>query len=107
MTEGWTGPLKRIDAFRYEIPQSYKPQMRTSGLSCVDDRMAEQLRLDQAAEQVANVATLPGIAGKSLAMPDIHWGYGFPIGGAVPLDPDRGGLVRPGGRGNRHKWGGR
>jgi len=98
MTEGWTGPLKRIDAFRYEIPQSYKPQMRTSGLIFVDDRMAEQLRHDQAAEQVANVATLPGIAGKSLAMPDIHWGYGFPIGGVAAFDVNEG-VISPGGIG--------
>jgi tRNA-splicing ligase RtcB len=51
-----------------------------------------------AVEQVANVASLPGIVGKALAMPDIHWGYGFPIGGVAAFDPDNGGIVSPGRR---------
>ena len=98
MTEGWTGPLEKIDAFRYEIPRSYKPQMRTSGLIFIDEPMVAQLRQDQAPEQVANVATMPGIVGKSMAMPDIHWGYGFPIGGVAAFDGDEG-MISPGGIG--------
>jgi tRNA-splicing ligase RtcB len=98
MAEGWGGPLKKIDAFRFEIPQSYKPQMRTSGLIFIDDTMVGQLRQDQAPEQVANVATMPGIVGRSMAMPDIHWGYGFPIGGVAAFDYD-GGVISPGGIG--------
>ncbi|HII40860.1 MAG TPA: RtcB family protein, partial [Thermoplasmata archaeon] len=76
MGTGWQGPLNRLDPFAWEIPQSYKAQMRTSGLIFIDEPMIAQLRQDQAAEQVVNVATMPGIIGRSMAMPDIHWGYG-------------------------------
>jgi tRNA-splicing ligase RtcB len=61
--------------------------------------MIEELRCDQAPEQVANVAFLPGIQVASLAMPDIHWGYGFPIGGVAATDPEEGGVISPGGVG--------
>ncbi len=98
MGAGWQGPLNRLDAFAYEIPQSYKPGMRTSGLIFIDEPMIAQLRQDQAAEQVANVAAMPGIVGRSLAMPDIHWGYGFPIGGVAAFDHDEG-VISPGGIG--------
>ncbi len=98
MGGGWQGPLNRIDAFTVEIPQTYKPGMRTSGLIFLDEPMVAQLRQDQAAEQVANVATMPGIVGRSLAMPDIHWGYGFPIGGVAAFDYDEG-VISPGGIG--------
>jgi tRNA-splicing ligase RtcB (3'-phosphate/5'-hydroxy nucleic acid ligase) len=98
MSDGWSGPLDRVDGYRYRIPRSYKPQMRTDGLIFIDDSMVSQLRQDQAAEQVANVATLPGIIGSSMAMPDIHWGYGFPIGGVAGFDVDEG-VVSPGGIG--------
>ena len=94
----WDGPLHRLDAFRYEIPQTYKPGMRTSGLIFIDEPMVAQLRQDRAAEQVANVATMPGILGRALAMPDIHWGYGFPIGGVAAFDYDAG-VISPGGIG--------
>jgi tRNA-splicing ligase RtcB len=98
MGEGWAGPLLKLDDFAYEIPKSYKPQMRTSGLIFIDEPMLSQLRQDQAAEQVVNVATMPGIVGRSLAMPDIHWGYGFPIGGVAAFDYDEG-VISPGGIG--------
>ena len=98
MGGGWQGPLNRLDPFTYEIPRSYKPQMRTSGLIFVDEPMIAQLRQDQAAEQVVNVATMPGIVGRSMAMPDIHWGYGFPIGGVAAFDHDEG-VISPGGIG--------
>jgi tRNA-splicing ligase RtcB len=98
MGENWRGPLNRLDAFAYEIPRSYKPAMRTSGVIFIDEPMIAQLRQDQAAEQVANVATMPGIVGRSLAMPDIHWGYGFPIGGVAAFDHDEG-VISPGGIG--------
>src|SRR5467141_2628152 len=98
MSVGWNGPLQKIDAFRYEIPRSYKPGMRTSGLIFIDEPMVAQLRQDQAAEQVANVATMPGIVGKAMAMPDIHWGYGFPIGGVAAFDHNEG-VFSPGGTG--------
>ncbi len=98
MGDGWRGPLDKIDAFRYEIPRSYKPAMRTSGVIFIDEPMVAQLRQDQAPEQVANVATMPGIVGKAMAMPDIHWGYGFPIGGVAAFDYDEG-VISPGGIG--------
>ena len=98
MPPAWTGPLKKLDAFRYEIPRSYKPEMRTSGLIFLHEGMIDQLRQDQAAEQVANVATMPGIVSYSMAMPDIHWGYGFPIGGVAAFDRDEG-VISPGGIG--------
>ncbi len=98
MGSGWQGPLNRLDEFAVEIPQSYKAGMRTSGIIFLDEPMIAQLRQDQAAEQVANVATMPGIVGRSLAMPDIHWGYGFPIGGVAAFDHDEG-VISPGGIG--------
>src|SRR6059036_3685250 len=98
MGEGWHGPLNKVDAFRYEIPRSYKPGMRTNGVVFIDETMVPQLRQDQAPEQVANVATMPGILGAAMAMPDIHWGYGFPIGGVAAFDYDEG-VISPGGIG--------
>ncbi len=94
----WTGPLKKIDEYRYEIPKDYKPGMRTSGVIYMDAKMLNIVTRDNALEQVANVATLPGIVGKSLAMPDIHWGYGFPIGGVAATDAEEG-VLSPGGVG--------
>ena len=94
----WEGTLKKIDDYRWEIPQSYKSGMRVPGLIYADERMLESIREDQAPEQVANVAFLPGIVGYSLAMPDIHWGYGFPIGG-VAATRVKDGVVSPGGVG--------
>jgi tRNA-splicing ligase RtcB len=90
--------LVRIDDFRWEIPRDYKPGMRVPGLVFADEAMIAQIREDQSLEQVANVAFLPGIVGRSLAMPDIHWGYGFPIGGVAATRVDDG-VVSPGGVG--------
>jgi tRNA-splicing ligase RtcB len=81
------------------IPRSYKPQMRVDGHIYCSRAMIDQLRGDQAPEQVANVACLPGIQVASLALPDIHWGYGFPIGGVCATDPDEEGVISPGGVG--------
>ncbi len=79
----WAGKLNKIDDYRWEIPQSYKPGMAVPGLIYADEALLELMREEQTPEQVANVAFLPGIVGHSLAMPDIHWGYGFPIGGVA------------------------
>jgi len=73
--------------------------MRVDGLIYADDTLMQAIRQDQSPEQVANVACLPGIIGHSLAMPDIHWGYGFCIGGVAATDPDQGGVISPGGVG--------
>ena len=99
----WNGPLKKIDDYRFEIPQSYKGEynnlkMQTSAVIYVDEEMIPKLRQDNAPEQAANVTILPGIVGKSMAMPDIHWGYGFPIGGVAATDFEKG-VISPGGVG--------
>ncbi len=88
--------IEKIDACRWRIPR--EGAMRTEGLVYASEAMIAVLQKEQALEQVRNVATLPGIVGKSIAMPDIHWGYGFPIGGVAAFDPDEG-IVSPGGVG--------
>lgn len=95
MGTSWTHILKKVDDYRWEIPTSYKPGMRVPGLVFADERMLRQIAEEQALEQVANVATLPGIVKYSLAMPDIHWGYGFPVGGVAAFDVDEG-IISPG-----------
>ncbi|MBL7061921.1 MAG: RtcB family protein [Dehalococcoidia bacterium] len=94
----WQGKLNKIDDYRWEIPTSYKPGMRVPGLVYADEAMLEVIRDEQSLEQVANVAFLPGIVGRSLAMPDIHWGYGFPIGGVAATRVSDG-VISPGGVG--------
>jgi tRNA-splicing ligase RtcB len=93
------GPLEQVDDCCWRIPKSYKEGMRVDGLIFTNERLLEQIKKDQAPEQVANVAFLPGIQHASLAMPDIHWGYGFCIGGVCATDPDEGGVISPGGVG--------
>jgi tRNA-splicing ligase RtcB len=95
----YSGPLERVSDTCWRIPKSYRPGMRVDGLIFADDQLIESIRKDQAPEQVANVAFLPGIQYASLAMPDIHWGYGFCIGGICATDPDEGGVISPGGVG--------
>ncbi|HVL48894.1 MAG TPA: RtcB family protein [Candidatus Thermoplasmatota archaeon] len=94
----WTGKLERIDPWRLRIPVGEKPGMRVPGKIFASEAMISDLASDNAVEQVANVATLPGIVGESLAMPDIHWGYGFPIGGVAAFDAEEG-VLSPGGVG--------
>jgi tRNA-splicing ligase RtcB len=94
----WQGQFVKIDDYRWKIPQDYKTGMRVPGLIYASKRMLESIRDEQTPEQVANVAFLPGIVGCSLAMPDIHWGYGFPIGGVAATDT-KDGVVSPGGVG--------
>jgi tRNA-splicing ligase RtcB (3'-phosphate/5'-hydroxy nucleic acid ligase) len=89
--------VERIDACRWRIPKT--GAMRTEGLVFASEALMRVLEKEQALEQVRNVATLPGIVGPSIAMPDIHWGYGFPIGGVAAFDPDEDGVVSPGGVG--------
>lgn len=95
----FSGPLERVDECSWRIPRTYKTGMLVDGLIFADDALIEQVRSDQAPEQVANVACLPGIQVASLAMPDIHWGYGFSIGGVCATDPSEGGVISPGGVG--------
>src|SRR5207247_4309807 len=91
-------PLERMDNNRWRIPRSYNAEVRVPGMVYADDELIEQILADNALQQVANVATLPGIVGYSLAMPDIHWGYGFPVGGVAATDAESG-VVSPGGIG--------
>lgn len=88
---------ERIDQYRIRVPKGFVQGMRTEGIIFVDEILEQELELDSV-RQVANVATLPGIVGKSLAMPDIHTGYGFPIGGVAAFDTEEG-IISPGGVG--------
>ena len=99
MAEKYTGPLERIDAVRWRIPKPYKKGMLVDGIIYADDVLIQAIKQDRSPEQVANVAMLPGIVKASLAMPDIHWGYGFCIGGVAATDPENGGVISPGGVG--------
>lgn len=94
----WHGEFIKVDNNRFRIPKTYKPGMRTDGLIYASEEMIEKIKQDQAPEQIANVATLPGIVGYAMAMPDIHWGYGFPIGGVAAFDTEKG-IISPGGVG--------
>ncbi|MFC2021389.1 RtcB family protein [Chloroflexota bacterium] len=98
MAAPWQGTVKKIDDYRWEIPTSYKAGMNVPGLIFASETMLNHIWEEKAAEQVANVAFLPGIVSHSLAMPDIHWGYGFPIGG-VAGTRIQDGVVSPGGVG--------
>jgi tRNA-splicing ligase RtcB len=90
--------IERIDDFRHRIARDESRGMRTDVVVYASAPLMEQIRKDLSLEQAMNVATLPGIVGSSLAMPDIHQGYGFPIGGVAAMDADYG-VVSPGGVG--------
>ncbi|PYS22845.1 MAG: hypothetical protein DMG11_26260 [Acidobacteria bacterium] len=90
--------LEKIDDYRWLIPRTYKAGMRTDTMIFANEQLLEAIRRDQSLEQAANVAMLPGIVGRALAMPDIHQGYGFPIGGVAAVDEEHG-VVSPGGVG--------
>jgi tRNA-splicing ligase RtcB len=89
--------LQRKTDFLWEIAREGK--MRVPGRIYASDRLMNDMREDPALQQVANVAHLPGIVGYSWAMPDIHLGYGFPIGGVAATAFDEGGVISPGGVG--------
>ena len=99
MSEAEKIPLEKIDDYRWKIPKSYKPGMQVPGIVYADEKLLKDIYKDKALQQVANVAFLPGIVNASLAMPDLHWGYGFPIGGVAATDIEAGGVVSPGGVG--------
>ncbi|MGD8279416.1 MAG: RtcB family protein [Gemmatimonadota bacterium] len=89
--------IRRHGEWRWLIPRRGK--MRVDGIIYADAALMRDVRGDEAVRQVANVACLPGIVGRSIGMPDIHWGYGFAIGGVAAFDPKQGGVVSPGGVG--------
>jgi tRNA-splicing ligase RtcB len=88
--------LEKLDDNRWLLPRT--GAMRVPGIIYANEKISGLLTRDESAKQVANVAHLPGIVDFSLAMPDIHWGYGFPIGGVAAFDMDDG-VVSPGGVG--------
>src|ERR1041385_8158843 len=88
--------FKKIGPAAYLVPQ--EKGMRVPGLIIATEQLLKEIELDPSVEQVRNVAYLPGIVGYSIAMPDIHWGYGFPIGGVAAMDADEG-VISPGGVG--------
>src|SRR5258705_13785901 len=88
--------LIRVGEYVWEIPR--QGGMRVPARIYASEKLIGDVRDDPALAQVANVAHLPGIVGHALAMPDIHWGYGFPIGGVAAVDADEG-VVTPGGIG--------
>ena len=90
--------IERIGPYQYRIPKESRADMRVDGRLFLSDALFAKLEKDQSPQQVANVATLPGIVGHSLAMPDMHWGYGFPIGGVAAFDANEG-VISPGGVG--------
>ncbi len=102
----WQGPIDRVDSYRYQIPESFASptirdkglRMNVPGLIYTDEEMLKSIRADDSLYQVANVATLPGIVGRSIAMPDIHHGYGFAIGAVAAFDEGHG-VISPGGVG--------
>ena len=99
MTKPFTGRLEKIDDYRWRIPKNYMPGMRVPGIIFSDEKMLKDIIKDNAPQQIANAAFLPGIVKASMAMPDIHWGYGLPIGGVVATDIEAGGVITPGGVG--------
>src|SRR4051794_18732930 len=90
--------IQAIDPYRYRIARDESRGMRTDVVVYASEALIAQIRKDLSLEQAMNVATLPGIVGSSLAMPDMHQGYGFPIGGVAAMDADYG-VVSPGGVG--------
>lgn len=87
------GMLRKIDDFRFEVPRA--GGMRVPGLIYASERMIKKIERERVAEQVSNVAHLPGIVERSLAMPDCHWGYGAPVGGVAATDAADG-VISPG-----------
>ncbi len=91
-------PIERISDYLWEIPTSYKPGMRVPARIYATEQLIQEM--DEAvADQISNVATLPGITQSALCMPDGHFGYGFPIGGVAAMDIAEGGVISPGGIG--------
>ncbi|HAS16509.1 MAG TPA: RNA-splicing ligase RtcB [Nitrospiraceae bacterium] len=88
--------LKKISDYIWEIPA--EDEMRVPGRIFASEGLVEELD-DNVVNQIKNVACLPGIQQASIAMPDAHWGYGFPIGGVAAFDPDEGGVISMGGIG--------
>lgn len=90
--------LKKISEYIWEIPKSYRQDMRVPARVFANEKLLKDMFKDRSLEQLVNVAALPGIQKLALAMPDIHEGYGFPIGGVAAFDAENG-IISPGGIG--------
>lgn len=90
--------LKKVDSFVYEIPTTYRDDMRVPARIYADEQLLEAALTERSVEQLVNTTTLPGVVKYTLAMPDIHQGYGFPIGGVAATQPPDG-VISPGGIG--------
>lgn len=90
---------RKIGPYRWLIPPEFREGMRVPGLIYANESLLEHVKSENSYLQIVNVAFLPGIVKYSLAMPDIHQGYGFPIGGVAATDPRQGGVISPGGVG--------
>src|SRR5689334_379966 len=91
--------MELVEESPYRFRIDRHDPMRVPGVIFASRSLLPDARADKSLDQVANVAHLPGIVGASMAMPDIHWGYGFPIGGVAATDVEAGGVVSPGGVG--------
>ena len=99
MAKAFEGKIEQVDRCRWRIPADAQRGMHVDGIIYASEALIADVLTGGGPAQVANVATLPGIVGASLAMPDIHWGYGFCIGGVAATDISQGGVVSPGGVG--------
>ena len=91
--------ITKLSEYKWKVEKDSARGMRVPGIIYADQEFLEHARRERTIDQVANVATLPGILKASLAMPDIHFGYGFPIGGVAAFDTEANGIISPGGVG--------
>ncbi len=98
MAQKYEGKIQRLDGQRWRLPQDPHRGMLTDAILYADEELFRQIKDDAALWQLANVACLPGIVGPALAMPDCHYGYGFPIGGVAAFSMEEG-IISPGGVG--------
>jgi len=90
--------FQKLNDWLWEIPKSFRQDMRVPARLYVSEKMLEDVFRDRSLDQLLNIATLPGVVNYSLAMPDMHEGYGFPIGGVAAMDM-KNGVISPGGVG--------
>ena len=89
----------QVEPYAFEVPETFRADMRVPARLYADEAILEAASLDRSLEQLINTATLPGVVRYTLAMPDIHQGYGPPIGAVIPIDPRDGGVISPGATG--------
>src|SRR5207302_11003299 len=90
--------FRKLSDYLWELPSDFRAGMRVPARIFADERILEESLKDRSIEQLVNTASLPGLVGYTLAMPDVHQGYGFPVGGVAATDA-RNGVISPGGIG--------